>query len=57
MVYYGNGAGNTFMALQASSGTTLFTATLGGSIYAAPTVTGGQVLVSSWDGKLYAFGL
>ena len=31
-------------------------ATIGGGLYAAPTVVNGELLVPSWDHLLYAFG-
>jgi outer membrane protein assembly factor BamB len=59
VVYYGDGYGNELFAFDATSGTQLWSsgATIGGSIYGAPTVVNGRVFVGAWDGKLYAFGL
>jgi outer membrane protein assembly factor BamB len=48
VVYYGDGAGNTVYALAASNGSVLWSANLGGSVYAPITVVNGEVLVPTW---------
>ena len=59
VVYYGTGSANQLLAFDALTGTQLWSSgtTIQGSVYGAPTVVNGQVLVGAWDGKLYAFGL
>src|SRR5579871_1572423 len=58
VVYYGDGIGSTLRAFDAQSGTPLWDSggTIGGPIFAAPTVVDGRVFVAAWDGKIYAFG-
>jgi outer membrane protein assembly factor BamB len=57
VVYYGDGDGNTEYAFDAATGKQLWNSgsTLGGNAYAAPTVVNGELLVASWDHRLYAF--
>lgn len=57
VVYYGDGFGNTERAFDAATGAQLWSSgsTIGGGVYAAPTVVDGMLLVPAWDGKLYAF--
>jgi outer membrane protein assembly factor BamB len=55
VVYYGDGNGNQVHALDAATGGQLWNATLGGHVFAAPTVVDGTVLVSSWDGSVHAY--
>jgi outer membrane protein assembly factor BamB len=57
VVYYGDGYENTEYAFDAATGAPLWNSgsVIGGALYAAPTVIGGQLLVPAWDGKLYAF--
>ena len=57
VVYYGDGYGNTERAFNAQTGAILWTSggTIGGGLYAAPTVVNGMLYVPAWDGKLYAF--
>jgi len=57
VVYYGDGYGNTERAFNAQTGTQLWSSgsTIGGGLYAAPTVVNGMLFVPSWDHKLYAF--
>jgi outer membrane protein assembly factor BamB len=59
VVYYGDGPDSQLLALDAATGIQLWSSgsTIGGAIYAAPTVVNGRVFVGAWDGKLYAFGL
>lgn len=58
VVYYGDGVGGTEYAFNASTGAVLWSSgsQIGGSIYAAPTVVNGELLVGAWNGVLYAFG-
>jgi outer membrane protein assembly factor BamB len=58
VVYYGDGIGKTEYAFDAATGQSLWTsgATIKGPVYAAPTVVNGELLVASWNGKLYGFG-
>jgi outer membrane protein assembly factor BamB len=58
VVYYGDGYGGTEYAFDATTGKQLWSSgsQIAGSIYAAPTVVNGVLLVPSWNGKLYAFG-
>jgi outer membrane protein assembly factor BamB len=57
VVFYGDGIGNTERAFDAATGTPLWTSgsTITGPLFAAPTVVNGQLLVPSWDHRLYAF--
>jgi outer membrane protein assembly factor BamB len=57
VVYYGDGPGDQVFAFDAATGAQLWDsgATIGGFIFAAPTVVNGQLLVPSWDDHLYAF--
>jgi outer membrane protein assembly factor BamB len=57
VVYYGDGPGRTEFAFDAATGTQLWNSasTIGGDLYAAPTVVNGRLLVASWDEHLYAF--
>jgi outer membrane protein assembly factor BamB len=57
VVYYGDGYGNTERAFNAQTGAQLWSSgsTIGGGLYAAPTVVNGMLYVPSWDHKLYAF--
>ena len=57
VVYYGDGYGNTERAFNAATGALLWSSgsTIGGGLYAAPTVVNGTLFVPSWDDKLYAF--
>jgi outer membrane protein assembly factor BamB len=57
VVYYGDGPGNTLHAFNAATGASLWnSATIGGAVFAAPTVADGKVFAAAWDGKVYAFG-
>jgi outer membrane protein assembly factor BamB len=58
VVYYGDGFGNVEHAFDAVTGTELWNSgtTIGGGLYAAPTVVNGKLLVASWDHQLYEFG-
>jgi outer membrane protein assembly factor BamB len=58
VVYYGDGFGGTEYAFNASTGALLWNsgAQIAGSIYAAPTVVNGVLIVGAWNGVLYAFG-
>jgi outer membrane protein assembly factor BamB len=58
VVYYGDGGGGAEHAFNAATGTPLWNSGGGiaGSIYAAPTVVNGILLVGAWNGVLYAFG-
>src|SRR6266700_1082785 len=52
-----DGAGATLEVLNGSSGTRLYSYTTGGYLYAAPSVSNGQVYTGGTDDKVYAFGL
>lgn len=57
VVYYGDVAGTEY-AFKATTGRLLWHSTgISGRIHAAPTIVNGELLVSAWDGYLYAFGL
>jgi outer membrane protein assembly factor BamB len=58
VVYYGDGVGGTEYAFNASTGAMLWNSgtQINGSLYAAPTVINGRLLIASWNGNLYAFG-
>ena len=58
VVYYGDGGGDQELAFDAATGAPLWNSgtTIGGYIFAAPTVDNGNVYVGSWDGHLYKFG-
>ncbi len=57
VVYYGDGKGSEEFALNAATGTKLWSSgTTTGQLFAAPTVVNGELFVASWDGHLYAFG-
>jgi outer membrane protein assembly factor BamB len=58
VVYLTTGIGNKVYAYNAATGTPLWNSgtTITGPTMIAPTVDG-HLYVSSWDGKLYAFGL
>ncbi|MBV9173686.1 MAG: PQQ-binding-like beta-propeller repeat protein, partial [Chloroflexi bacterium] len=51
------GAGSTLDVLDATSGTSLYTYTTGGTIYGAPSISNGRVFFGSTDNSVYAFGL
>lgn len=59
VVYYGDGPGNELLAFDATTGALLWSSgtTIGGAIYAAPTVVNGRLLAGAWDGKVHVFGL
>jgi outer membrane protein assembly factor BamB len=52
-----DGAGSTLEVLDASSGMRLYSYTTGGYLYAAPSVSNGQVYTGGTDDNVYAFGL
>jgi len=52
-----DGGGATLEVLDASSGKSLYSAKLGGTIYGAPSVSNGEIFAGATDGKLYAYGL
>src|SRR6266568_872470 len=52
-----DGAGATLEVLNGSSGTRLYSYTTGGYLYAAPSVSNGQIFTGGLDGNVYAFGL
>ena len=58
VVYFGDGYGGTEYAVDAATGQELWNSgsQLGDSIYAAPTVVNGELLVGTWGGDLLAFG-
>jgi outer membrane protein assembly factor BamB len=58
VVYYGDGFGGTEYAFNAATGAVLWNsgAQIAGSIYAAPTVVNGVLIVGAWNGVLYGFG-
>jgi len=55
VVYYVNGEAATVLAFDLDTGRRLWAATLGALAFAQPTVAGGALIVSAWDGKVYAF--
>jgi len=55
MVMYG--AGSVFEVLNAATGAVLFSYETGNDIYAAPSISHGQIFIGSTDGNLYSFGL
>jgi outer membrane protein assembly factor BamB len=52
-----DGAGSTFEVLDASSGKRLYSYTTGGYLYAAPSISNGQIYTGGTDNNVYAFGL
>jgi len=52
-----DGAGATLEVIDASSGTRLYSYTTGGYLYAAPSVSNGQIYTGGTDNNVYAFGL
>ena len=58
VVYYGDGYGGAAHAFNAKTGQELWNSgfQIAGSVYAAPTVVNGVLLVPAWNGTLYAFG-
>lgn len=52
-----DGTGSTLEVLNAATGTSLYSYTTGGLIYAQPVIANGRVYVGSRDNTLYAFGL
>jgi outer membrane protein assembly factor BamB len=58
VVYFGDGFGATEYAINAATGAVLWNSgtQLDDSVYAAPTVVNGTLLVGTWNGTLYAFG-
>jgi outer membrane protein assembly factor BamB len=56
VVYVGS-CGDLFYALNAATGSELWSYTTGGQIEASPAISNGMVYVSSYDNWLYAFGL
>jgi len=56
VVYIGSGDDKVY-ALDATSGTKLWTFTTGGAVTSSPAVANGAVYVGSNDGKVYAFDL
>jgi outer membrane protein assembly factor BamB len=57
VVYYGTGAGNRVVVLNARTGKALRRLDVGGATFNAPSVVDGKVYAGSWRGRLYAFGL
>jgi outer membrane protein assembly factor BamB len=57
VVYYGTGAGNDVVALNARTGRRLRGLSVHGAIFNAPSVVNGAVYAGSWHGRLYSFGL
>lgn len=55
IVYYGNGEAETVRAFDLGTGKRLWAATMGGAVFAQPTVAGGALIVPAWDGKVTAF--
>jgi outer membrane protein assembly factor BamB len=55
VVFVAGGDGGTLTAVDAQSGATLFSTGLDGLAYAPPAFAGGQVLVGTAAGSLYAF--
>jgi outer membrane protein assembly factor BamB len=58
VLYYGDGFGGIEYAFNAATGDVLWNSgsQINGSLYAAPTVVNGQLIVGAWNGVLYAFG-
>jgi hypothetical protein len=58
VVYEGDGNSSKLFAFNAQTGTQLWDSgdTIGGSLYAAPTVVDGRVFAVAWNKKVYAFG-
>jgi outer membrane protein assembly factor BamB len=56
VVYVGSGDDNLY-ALNAATGTPLWSYTTGGAVGSSPAVANGVVYVGSGDDNLYAFGL
>jgi outer membrane protein assembly factor BamB len=56
VVFVGSNDGNVY-ALNAATGTQLWSFTTGGSVGSSPAVANGAVYVGSNDGNLYAFDL
>jgi len=52
-----DGAGPVLEVLDASSGTRLYSYRTGGALYAAPSVSNGQIFTGGTDNTVYAFGL
>src|SRR2546429_6090833 len=52
-----DGAGPVLEVLDASSGTRLYSYRTGGALYAAPSVSNGQIFTGGTDDNVYAFGL
>jgi outer membrane protein assembly factor BamB len=59
VVYAADGTRGVVRAFVAGTGRLLWSTAklIGGPVFAAPTVVDGMVLVPSWDGRLYCFGL
>jgi outer membrane protein assembly factor BamB len=55
VVYYGTGAANDLVALNARTGRHLRRLSVHGAMFNAPSVVGGAVYAGSWHGRLYAF--
>jgi outer membrane protein assembly factor BamB len=57
VVYYGNGVGQRLLAYNARTGRPVWNSgtTLGGPMFAAPTVANGSLYAAAWDGRLHAF--
>jgi outer membrane protein assembly factor BamB len=56
VVYYGTGAANHLITLDAKTGRHLGRLNVKGAMFNAPSVVNGQVYAGSWHGRLYAFG-
>ncbi|GEM_PF-2096326 len=52
-----DGAGPFLEVLDASTGAQLYNYPTGGTLYAAPSVSNGQIFTGGTDGSVYAFGL
>lgn len=52
-----DGAGGTLEVLNASTGTPLYSKNIGGSIYAAPSISHGMIFTGNTNGSVFAFGL
>ena len=55
VVYYGTGAANHVVALNARTGRHLSRLNVHGALFNAPSVVNGAVYAGSWHGRLYAF--
>ena len=57
VLYYGTGADNRLVVLDARTGKHLKALKLKGAMFNAPAVVNGVVYAGAWSGRLYAFGV